>query len=520
MFNPIQSVAQKTLAKFDEEDHNLLGGLQLVAKVLEVWFVFITAALVYIVTMHLAAKHEGLPIGYLTRPIEFADPVTLVDPLLWTTGPSPFGRKGPGEKKLGMRVWFLIILSVALCILCNLMGPAIAVLAIPTLQWIETDKVGQRQFVDLNSAQPPMLTSDAWFFWNSVGCSEAQLEAHEYGCAYEPYGKALDAWMASYASTAGKNTGVTPQDYLTFAANSTSIDSGTGAFDYEMKDVVFWSPSRQIVSNLSTDYLITMAYSQGFNASYIADFAAQREIGLLPDPLETYVEYNRSRSLEIHRNGPINGAIINIWLGFNDTINTWTVDVDAQRQIRCYGAYDLSLTPIAPFTSSGNYTKCIRTGSGWSENNKQATFSVEGMVDTSRRNNTGPSVDVQIYSSDKAAFLPNGTLPEWLPEACLTNSTALNRTNCDWERLFTVDEKSSIANRSANINTIEYTMRDGNATFQLNTDFCGILGFTDYSLSASPMTNPTAFVTNSDLPTNGTSIIIDPTWILAGWAVY
>ena len=37
LFNPVSSVPQQKLVKFDEEDHNLLGGLQLVAKALEVW---------------------------------------------------------------------------------------------------------------------------------------------------------------------------------------------------------------------------------------------------------------------------------------------------------------------------------------------------------------------------------------------------------------------------------------------------------------------------------------------------
>ena len=53
-------------------NHNLLGGLQFVAKALEIWFELIAAALVYIVTMLLAGRKEGLPVGYLTRPSEFA----------------------------------------------------------------------------------------------------------------------------------------------------------------------------------------------------------------------------------------------------------------------------------------------------------------------------------------------------------------------------------------------------------------------------------------------------------------
>lgn len=65
-WNPKITIPQSNVARFNKNDHNLLGGLQLVAKALEIWFIAICAAFVYLVTMHLASKKEGLPIGYLT----------------------------------------------------------------------------------------------------------------------------------------------------------------------------------------------------------------------------------------------------------------------------------------------------------------------------------------------------------------------------------------------------------------------------------------------------------------------
>ena len=109
--------------------------------------------------MIFAGKKEGFPIGYLTRPSEFSEIVSLIDPLLWVTGPSPFGPRSAETKKVGMRVWFLVLLSVFLCILCNLMGPATAVLVIPSLQWIKTKEVGSRMFTGLNAAGPPSNVS-------------------------------------------------------------------------------------------------------------------------------------------------------------------------------------------------------------------------------------------------------------------------------------------------------------------------------------------------------------------------
>jgi hypothetical protein len=46
-------------AKYDEDNHNLLGALQFAAKALEVWFVYIATSLVYLVTCALAKRQGG-----------------------------------------------------------------------------------------------------------------------------------------------------------------------------------------------------------------------------------------------------------------------------------------------------------------------------------------------------------------------------------------------------------------------------------------------------------------------------
>ena len=80
LFDPAFST---TSQRFDEQDHNLLGALQIVAKLLEIWFTLIVAALVSKMTLRLAGRNEGLPIELLTRPSGFADlPGTLGEPLL------------------------------------------------------------------------------------------------------------------------------------------------------------------------------------------------------------------------------------------------------------------------------------------------------------------------------------------------------------------------------------------------------------------------------------------------------
>ena len=146
-FNPVRSVPLQNLRSFDKRDHNLLGALQFVAKALEIWFSLIATALVYIITFLIAGKRDGLPIGYLTRPSEFANLPGLLDPLLWRTLPSVSRRKGKAESKsYRPRIYLFISFTILLCLICNLMGPATAVLALPSLQWITTPHLGNHTF--------------------------------------------------------------------------------------------------------------------------------------------------------------------------------------------------------------------------------------------------------------------------------------------------------------------------------------------------------------------------------------
>ena len=54
---------QELIAKADHDTHDFLGGLQFVAKAMEVWFVYISVTFVYIIVSVLARSEHGLPIG-------------------------------------------------------------------------------------------------------------------------------------------------------------------------------------------------------------------------------------------------------------------------------------------------------------------------------------------------------------------------------------------------------------------------------------------------------------------------
>jgi hypothetical protein len=264
-FNPITSVPVALTKKYDKDSHNLLGGLQFVAKALEVWFGIIAAALMYMLTMKMAGKREGLPVGYLTRPMEFADLITILDPLLWKTGPSPFGPKTSTEKRVGVRVWYLIAISIFLCVLINLMGPATAVLVIPALQWITTPDVGPQQFQQMNSASPPSTTTPHGLYWSvtqdgSVACTEQKFSAQNYSCITElPLGNSMDSWLNTMMASDSGVDGYASHKGLTFEANLTTQTTTDNSYlqilnlnnnQTVYKNQLWWVPSRQMLSQM------------------------------------------------------------------------------------------------------------------------------------------------------------------------------------------------------------------------------------------------------------------------------
>jgi len=167
LFDDSISTPIETLQRFDKQDHNLLGALQIVAKLLEIWFTLIAGALVSKLTFRLARRREGFPMELLTKPSGFADLPGTLDPLLRKAIPSTLSPKTllPGmprrlwkamisifttnwKRKL-LRGWTLhafVVFTAVLCVVCNFMGPAVAVLVLPTLRWVSTEAVGDRTF--------------------------------------------------------------------------------------------------------------------------------------------------------------------------------------------------------------------------------------------------------------------------------------------------------------------------------------------------------------------------------------
>ncbi|KAM0703595.1 hypothetical protein Q7P35_009534 [Cladosporium inversicolor] len=510
-FNPVRSVPLQNLRSFDKRDHNLLGALQFVAKALEIWFSLIAAALVYLITFLIAGKRDGLPIGYLTRPSEFSNLPGLLDPLLWRTLPFASSKKGKAESaRYRLRIYFFISFTIFLCLVCNLMGPATAVLALPSLQWITTPMLEKRRFAALNSRDPPSLDTLGPF--SETICTAADVENLDFSCTAEPFASKLDTWIESYLASGDYNYGVGQQEGVTFGVNQTFTASSPNVLAQTYSDLTWWVPNRQLLSRLSYDYVMMRDVSFGY------DEGNQTVSDTLD--LDTYAEYNRSVQMIIQRNGPTIGAKVQYYIDF-DRISTSISTVDDSRQVRCYRDYNINASPLNPYTLEEYYTKCVRVGHGWSTDNKEAAFSIRGVQDYNA-DTSAPDIDVEIFTSDKAAFFKNNVLPSWLPSACIESGPVSSSINCDWDRIFG-EPDVDLLNRTQNVVTIEMTqagkLEGLDVNFTLSVDFVAFLNFTTYTLDPSPLTNPMTLVQTLDLPKTGEAITVDPSWVLAAWSV-
>jgi hypothetical protein len=546
LFTADTSTTIKNTHRFDEQDHNLLGALQFVAKLLEIWFTLIAAALVSKMTFWLARKDEGLPIGLLTRPSGFADLPGTLEPLVqkarrssfnpktvWKSTPSVFNRKrASGKKSRRWPIRFFVILTAILCVVCNLMGPAVAVLVLPTLRWLSTPPVGDRTFNRMGADDPPQPAPDGsidrYFSW-STECTGDDFVNLALSCATDPYASKLDAWIDTYIASGNYGDGLTQEWSVKFRVNQTySVQESESIDGQQNPTVTWWTPCRQLLSSLDDDLGTVQTISQGYSDTDIDEvYGSDIERRFVGSP-DTYTNYNNSLRLILERKGPILGAIVQIHHD-RDGSSTWTSKISDDRSIRCYRDYDLLYAPFHEENlnamSSGNFTKCVRVGSGWSELNRYTNFTIAGEHDNTT-NVTTPSVKFSIFSSDKAQFFANNILPSWLPLECLQRGDVPSTTvYCDWDRLFHTDPDAVLYNRTQNVTTIEMSTKQANTNntdgqlSRLTVDFVTFLNFTTYEMDASLLTNPAALVTTQTLPTNGTSILVHPTWMLAAWTV-
>jgi hypothetical protein len=462
--------------KLDKLDHNALGSLQIASKVMEVWFVMVAASVVYDLAI-LLARHGGLPAGLLTAEAEFGDIRFLFNPELWTS-PMPVQKAGSKkEKRDTMKLYGFAVLVAILCVVVNLMGPATAVLILPSLQWVDRPAQPGPTFDRLAADTAPSSETIA------LGCNASALAQRDYSCTANLYAPTLDSWLTSQAASEKQYSQNQPSSVIPSISQEGSVSfTFNGTRNASVEGAVFWAPNRQALRELSNDYLKTLLPD--------ADSALNNTLGAL-----------------LHRPGPTIGLEI-----YCSTGNVSIISIAPDREILCY-----TIDSAAP--SFAGYSECIRVGQGWSQANTQSQFSIG---DSS---STAGNVSVNVYFTDRRNLF-NSTAP--LCSTLLPTGQGQADNQCDWDKIFSANPSPHPQLPTQRAMTIEYLAPPASNASNPSPSrraFCSLATQTKFSLYAmdmSPNTNYLNIVQQTDLngfkPTNDT-IVVHPDWILAGWSV-
>jgi hypothetical protein len=458
------------------EDRNILGSFQVVAKALEVWFATVMGIFVYDLTMCLARTGAGLPIFYLGAHLDLS-PNLLADKSFWVSAYSPKGvnNTSGGRKRVVLPFIFFVAVVVAVS---ALIGPATAVLLIPTLGWTKSQLNPPTMLADLSSADasPASFALDA--------C--AGLDPAESNFACDRYGATLDILFRNAQVNPGTNPLMT--DALLYTFNR----SQGGMFMY--------SPTQQALYDASSDQL-KWQYSTSQPYGGVTEFS-----------LYNYNLMRNAQRTHITRIAPAFYTQSTCYSNGSSVVR-----VADNMDVRCYNipnpddvydSYTLVDGSLAPYPISNELenfsTKCIRTGPGWPEMNSHSRFSLG-------TDNSSSVLDIDVYSSDRAVFLNTTTYPCSISE---------NRASCDWDALFAEAPDPLLRNLSVNPQVTEYSMSGYRTANCLTTTF---LRFATYFLDTTPETNPFSLVSLQDplldqgIPSSADPVFVHPDWTLIAW---
>ncbi|GIZ37826.1 hypothetical protein CKM354_000125900 [Cercospora kikuchii] len=522
-------LAAQNALKYSKESRDLLGSLQLVAKALEIWFALIALWFVYLFTMRMASKDHGVPVEYLTRAYRLGEFFEIFRPRTWTSLSSKSTTRNTKESAL---LWIFVITSVVVSLLCVLMGPATAVLVLPTQQWLETKDYVTGQLKEFNAASPPSVSG--FLLGQKQRCSDQDVQEKRWSCISPGSSYRLDYWLVS-SIFAGRGIQFSEAP-ISFASNMTDDQN-------YRSPVPVWVPNRQLLWEFTYDEMYYKAMQTGTTSLADLNDHFSLDEPISEELYQRYRVFEKAIELENTREGPILGLVANQWpapewVQDNDTppdgVNwIWTTTVDENRQVRCYPVWamqnsywnqqyenlDWESVPVY-----NNYTRCIQVGSGWGPNTKNESFTIEHPLMSANSTNDGPEAEIRVYSSDRTAFLPNGTLPSGMDPDCLRpfiDEPVPFGVECDWEQFFAIDNSSVTANMSRFANTVELQQRTSNLSTSAiyAIDYMVLRNNTLYAYIPSSSVNQLSFAETRQLPQLGAAIPVNPEWFLATWAV-
>lgn len=190
-----------------------------------------------------------------------------------------------------------------------------------------------------------------------------------------------------------------------------------------------------------------------------------------------------------------------------------TVNVTTDKGVRCVAEWvDFSTDP------PDRYTKCIRTGKGWSAVNEVAGFEIRNRTET--QNNPGGDDDllINIYFTDRTTFFNESTDFGSGLGACAKDSSY---GDCDWDTIFSTPLPLNLSRISTNSLVVEIYPRDTEGSLAFWVDITSYLQWADYQLRLSPFADAVVVTTNTSIPDHSTStpVVIHPNWVLAAWSV-
>ncbi|KAL2786080.1 hypothetical protein BJX66DRAFT_342470 [Aspergillus keveii] len=410
----------------DRTNRNVLGGLQFVAKSLEVWFMYVAVSFVYRIVLYLSAKDRRIPISLLLAYTEFMDLLFLKDLAMKARELAKKQRHAAMSTKPAYPVMFIFMLLVtALSILANLMGIATATLAIPSLQFIDINGNDSLAFRELLAFTPPRVD-------HALGCAHGQLAAENYSCTARVYASSLDQMVESVVSTrwhrmrnpnAFNLPPVSQEGVLTFTLN-TSEDQNGG---------VWWVPNRQLLQALTEDVI------------NLYDSARQpdaQDYTIYPDSRR----FSQALQAQLQRKGPALGLVSECSID----LVPYTHEISEDREIRCYWW-------------SEDQARCIRWGSGWEESNQTASAEFTMPNDSNSQYN----MNVAVLATPMA---------RWVLDNCWVDGS------CLWDQIFEEPAATNEFNISGPQLTFVYSMPEHTNS----TVWCynvAHIGFADYVLN-------------------------------------
>lgn len=499
--DPLMDDAVEKAKQLNQADHNTLGVLLLIAKFLEAWFTLIATSIVFDVAMTFATKGNGLPVGYFLAHLQIGDIRSLFNPLWWTSSIPISSTNQPKQPRRIKRfkLFALAVLVVVFTVLTNLMGPATAVLILPTLQWIDTPHLPEQKFGETGAARPPRLSGPLNIPSGPVDppfCDENDFSAHDYSCTMYFCGPALQGWAASAFAMTTESSLVT--DAMVVGVTSQEKSLNIVLNGSSPADSLLWVPNRQAVADLSDDL------------EQLSDLSQQIESESMG-----IKRFNNSLQTMLIRQGPAIGMQTACFAG-----NISNIEIAKDKHAICYSGWTSGFLGFLNDDPVSTYHKCFPWGQDWDTPNRRSRFSIEAESVKNTTNFTAVTVAISNYFIEKAIYwndtedFGSGLLD------CRHRDPSLK--SCDWEQIFTTPMPEPFRNTSTNVGLMEYDF-----SLKLTNDsrvWCDILaylGFASYSLDTSPVSNPHYQVTMQQITfanPDPTPLEIDPNWLLAAWS--